>query len=139
MALAALLVALLIWPAGVGAAEILQVRGGSLLQLGDQNRSYTVQLACITVSADHEIEAIAWLRQAAPRRTKVNLRPMGQDQGVLLARVQPLAAANDLGSGLLAAGLAAAVAVGLAGSAAKVAAASSRRDRENFMRKEVGG
>jgi endonuclease YncB( thermonuclease family) len=106
MALAALLVALLIWPAGVGAAEILQVRGGSLLQLGDQNRSYTVQLACITVSADHEIEAIAWLRQAAPRRTKVNLRPMGQEQGVLLARVQPLAAATDLGSGLLAAGLA---------------------------------
>jgi len=104
--LAALLVALLIWPGGAGAAEILQIRGGSLLQVGDQNRSYTVQLACISVSADHENGAVDWLRQAAPRRTRVNLRPMGQEQGVLLARVQPLGMATDLGSGLLAAGLA---------------------------------
>jgi endonuclease YncB( thermonuclease family) len=104
--LVALLVALLIWPLGAGAAEILQVRDADLLQLGDQNRSYTVQLACIAVSPEHENEAIAWLRQAAPRYTKVNLRPMGQNQGVLLAMVTPLATATDLGSGLVAAGLA---------------------------------
>jgi len=104
--LVALLVALLILPLGAGAAEILQVRGADLLQLGDQNRSYTVQLACIAVSPEHENEAIAWLRQAAPRHTKVNLRPMGQNQGVLLAMVTPLATAADLGSGLVAAGLA---------------------------------
>ncbi len=94
------------------AAELLQVRGATLLQLGDQNRSYTVRLACVSVAEAQQTEAVAWLRQAAPRHTRVNLRPMGQSQGVLLARVQTLAgpqnrsAGTDLGSGLIAAGLA---------------------------------
>lgn len=95
---------------------MLQVRGATLLQLGDQNRSYTVQLACIVVPEAQQSEAVNWLRQAAPRRTRVNLRPMGQNQGVLLARVQTLsggpnrssstAGTTDLASGLVAAGLA---------------------------------
>ena len=95
------------------AAEVLQVRGATLLQLGDQNRSYTVQLACVEVAEAQQAEAVAGLRQAVPRHTRVNLRPMGQNQGVLLARVQPLASvrgstnqAADLGNGLIAAGLA---------------------------------
>ncbi len=111
--LAALLTVLLVWPGAALAAEVLQVRGPTLLQLGDQNRSYTVQLACVEVADAKQAEAVAWLRQAVPRHTRVNLRPMGQNQGVLLARVQPLAPprgsisqATDLGSGLIAAGLA---------------------------------
>mgnify|MGYP006286328277 CR=1 FL=1 len=32
------------WPAQ--AAEVLQVRSGSVLQIGDGNRNYTVRLAC---------------------------------------------------------------------------------------------
>ena len=116
--LAALIAALflLFWPGAALAAEMLQVRGATLLQLGDQNRSYTVQLACIVVPEAQQGEAVDWLRQAAPRRTRVNLRPMGQNQGVLLARVQTLSAAQnrsgstagstDLASGLVAAGLA---------------------------------
>lgn len=102
-------VVLLLWPGVALAAEILQVRGATLLQLGDQNRSYTVQLACIVVPEAQQGEAVDWLRQAAPRRTRVNLRPMGQNQGVLLARVQTLSASagtTDLASGLVAAGLA---------------------------------
>ena len=113
---AALVAVLLLWPGGALAAEVLQVRGATLLQLGDQNRSYTVQLACIVVPEAQQSEALAWLRQAAPRRTRVNLRPMGQDQGVLLARVQTLSGAQkrsgsvasttDLANGLIVAGLA---------------------------------
>lgn len=107
--LAALIAALLLWPGAAVAAEILQVRGATLLQLGDQNRSYTVQLACIVVPEAQQSEALDWMRQAAPRRTRVNLRPMGQNQGVLLARVQTLSASagtTDLASGLISAGLA---------------------------------
>ena len=39
---------LLLIPAAksVAAAEVLQVRGPSLLQLGDRNRSYSVELVC---------------------------------------------------------------------------------------------
>jgi len=104
---------LLVCPGAAWAAEVLQVRGSTLLQLGDQNRSYTVQLACVEVAEAQQAEAVAWLRQAVPRHTRVNLRPMGQNHGVLLARVQPLAPvrgstnqAADLGNGLIAAGLA---------------------------------
>jgi endonuclease YncB( thermonuclease family) len=111
--LAALLAVLLMWPGAALAAEVLQVRGATLLQLGDQNRSYTVQLACVEVAEAQQAEAVTWLRQAVPRHTRVNLRPMGQNQGVLLAKVQPLAPgrgsksqSTDLGSGLIAAGLA---------------------------------
>ncbi|MCX5930639.1 MAG: hypothetical protein NTW83_02070, partial [Cyanobacteria bacterium] len=35
-----------------GAAEVLQVRSGVLLQVGDQNRSYPVQLGCISVTPE---------------------------------------------------------------------------------------
>ncbi|WP_094554526.1 hypothetical protein [Synechococcus sp. 1G10] len=88
------------------AAEVLQVRSGVLLQVGDQNRSYPVQLGCISVTPEHSRAAEDWLRQELPRRTRVNLRPLGSADGVLLARVQVLRGGDDLGSGLISAGLA---------------------------------
>jgi endonuclease YncB( thermonuclease family) len=88
------------------AAEVLQVRSGVLLQVGDQNRSYPVQLGCISVTPEQSRAAEDWLRQELPRRTRVNLRPLGSADGVLLARVQVLRGGNDLGSGLISAGLA---------------------------------
>ncbi len=117
---AGFLAVLLLWPGVAAAAEVLQVRGATLLQLGDQNRSYTVELACIAVPEAQQDRALAWLRQAVPRHSRVNLRPMGQDQGVLLARVQKIGSADDLGAGLIAAGLAETDAMG-PGDCAKVA------------------
>ncbi|MFM2173768.1 MAG: hypothetical protein RLZZ54_1695 [Cyanobacteriota bacterium] len=102
---------LLLGAAGVQAAEVLQVRSGTVLQVGDHNRTYTVELACLTIPPDGDSAAVAWLRSELPRRTKVNLRPVGNDNGTLVARVQRLGAADhsadiDLGAGLVAAGLA---------------------------------
>lgn len=102
--LASLLMLLLVPPAD--AAEVLQVRTSSLLQVGDHNRTYTVQLACVDVPADAETEAVGWLRQQLPRRRRVNLRPVGSRDGQLLARVTPLGDSIDLSAGLVAAGLA---------------------------------
>ncbi len=82
------------------------MRGARLLQVGDGNRSYGVQLACVAVAPAQEDQAIAWLRQALPRRTRVNLRPLGEADGLLQARVIRLADGVDLGTGLIAAGLA---------------------------------
>ena len=90
---------------GAAAAEVLQVRSGTLLQVGDHNRTYTVELACLTVPTADEQAAVDWLRNSLPRRTKVNLRPVGNENGVLLAHVQPLSG-SDLGNGLIDAGLA---------------------------------
>jgi len=104
---------LLASPLAVRAAEVLQVRSGTVLQIGDGNRNYTVRLACLNVSPEANAEAVAWLRQQLPRRSRVNLRPVGSEDGILVARVSRLeGGANaqlpspDLGQGLVAAGLA---------------------------------
>ena len=93
-------------PLAAKAAEVLQVRTSTLLQVGDGNRNYSVQLACIQVDPGEEAQAIGWLRAELPRRSRVNLRPMGQDHGVLLASVQKLGATTDLATGLVAEGFA---------------------------------
>ena len=98
--------ALLSAPAAGAAAEVLQVRGATLLQVGDHNRSYPVALACVQVPAEQQEAATAWLRQALPRRARVNLRPIGQRDGTLLAQVSRIGAPDTLGAGLVAAGLA---------------------------------
>ncbi len=101
---------LLALPASSAAAELRQVRSGSVLQVGDSNRTYSVQLACIAVADDQEQEALRWLRQAVTRGTRLNLRPFGEHDGELLARVTSLPRGQrpgqDLGAGLVAAGLA---------------------------------
>ena len=103
-------VSLLLWAPAAQAAEVLQVRSGSLLQVGDHNRTYTVELACLAIPDGGDGPAAEWLRQGLPRRTRVNLRPTGNHDGTLVARVQPLNGADlngmDLSDGLISAGLA---------------------------------
>ena len=106
LGLALLVPGILVAPGIAAAAEVLQVRTATLLQVGDSNRSYSVELACVAVDPHQQQPAIDWLRQQLPRRSRVNLRPMGNHDGILLARVQKLGDANDLGTGLIAAGLA---------------------------------
>jgi len=100
--LACLLLGLGVQP--VRAAEVLQVRSASLLQVGDQNRNYSVRLACLDLDADQSAEATLWLRRDLPRRTRVNLRPQGNDDGVLLAQIERLDRGTDLASDLVDAG-----------------------------------
>ncbi len=86
------------------AAEVLQVRSATLLQIGDQNRSYGVRVACLDLSDDQNAAATDWLRRDLPRRTRVNLRPQGSDAGVLLARVERLDRGSDVALDLIDAG-----------------------------------
>lgn len=95
---------LLLASSDAGAAEVLQVRTATLLQVGDQNRSYSVALACVDLDPAEAAAARQWLRAELPRRTRVNLRPLGADQGLLLAHVQRLDRGTDLASDLVAAG-----------------------------------
>ena len=101
----AFLLALLLFPLSIFAAEVLQIRSSSLLQVGDNNRTYTVKIACLEVDPGEETEAITWLRRELPRRRKVNLRPEGVIEGTLLSRVIPFGSNSDLSQALEAAGL----------------------------------
>ncbi len=110
LSLILLLIGLVAAPGAVAAAEVQQVRQATLLQVGDSNRSYAVRLACISVAPEQDAEAIAWLRRLAPRGTRVNLRPLGERDGALLARVSTLqrggGGREDLSAALVASGLA---------------------------------
>lgn len=90
----------------VQAAEVLQVRQGGLLQVGDRNRSFTVRLACQHIDPEQQDRATAWLRRELPRHTRVNLHPLGEEGGQLLAKVSRLGRDTDLSSALIATGLA---------------------------------
>ena len=103
-ALSLMLLSLL--PAQALAAEVLQVRSATLLQVGDRNRTYSVQIACVQVEPEDEQQAQDWMRRALPRRRRVNLRPEGSADGVLLARVTPIGNDLDLGAALVNEGLA---------------------------------
>ena len=80
----------------VEAAEILQVTSSSVLLIGDHNRTYTVKLACTEVSPELEEKSVKWLKKQLPRHTKVNLKPKGSVDGVLIAKVIPFNSNIDI-------------------------------------------
>ena len=80
----------------VDAAEILQVTSSSVLLIGDHNRTYTVKLACTEISPDLEEKSVKWLKKQLPRHTKVNLKPKGSVDGVLVAKVIPFDSNVDI-------------------------------------------
>ena len=80
----------------VYAAEVLQVSSSSVLLIGDNNRTYTVKIACTEIRPDLEEKSVIWLRKELPRHTKVNLRPKGFIEGVLVAKVIPFNSNIDI-------------------------------------------
>ena len=80
----------------VDAAEVLQVSSSSVLLIGDNNRTYTVQIACTEISPELEERSVEWLKKELPRHTKVNLRPKGSIDGMLVAKVIPFNSNIDI-------------------------------------------
>ena len=77
-------------------AEVLQITSSSVLLVGDNNRTYTVEIACANVNPDLEEDAIDWLRTKLPRHTKVNLKPKGSIDGILEAKVITIGSNIDI-------------------------------------------
>ncbi len=88
------------------AAQILQVRSSSLIQIGDSNRSYTVKLACVKVFPEKEQLAKEFLKSELPRNMRINLRPQGTIDGVLISRIQDLRGEYDISERLIIEGFA---------------------------------
>ena len=80
----------------VDAAEILQVSSSSVLLVGDNNRTYTVKIACTEISPELEERSVVWLKKQLPRHTKVNLKPKGSIDGMLVAKVIPFYSKVDI-------------------------------------------
>ncbi len=101
-----LLISFLSFFSKVYAAEILQVSSSSILLIGDSNRTYTVKIACAEISPELEEKSVDWLKKQLPRHTKVNLRPRGSVDGILVAKIIPIDSNIDLTENYINEGLA---------------------------------
>ena len=74
-------------PVIVNSAEILQIKSSNTILVGDQNRNLTIELLCVDVNKDNELEATSFLKNEFPRGTKVKIKPYGFKENLLLAKV----------------------------------------------------
>ena len=74
-------------PAIVNSAEILQIKSSNIILVGDQNRNLTIGLFCVDVNENDEIEATNLLKSEFLRGSKVKIKPFGFKENVLLAKV----------------------------------------------------
>jgi len=74
-------------PVIVNSAELLQVKSSNTILVGDQNRNLTIELFCVHVNENDEIEATNLLKSEFPRGSKVKIKPFGFKENVLLAKV----------------------------------------------------
>ncbi len=74
-------------PAIVNSAEILQIKSSNTIVVGDQNRSLMIELFCVDVNENDELEAMNLLKSEFPRGSKVKIKPFGFKENVLLAKV----------------------------------------------------
>ena len=74
-------------PVIVNSAEILQIKSSNTILVGDQNRNLTIELFCVDVNENDEIEATYLLKSEFPRGSKVKIKPFGFKENVLLAKV----------------------------------------------------
>ena len=74
-------------PIVVNSAEILQIKSSNTILVGDQNRNLTIELFCVDVNKNDELEATNVLKSEFPRGSKVKIKPFGFKENVLLAKV----------------------------------------------------
>ena len=74
-------------PAKVNSAEILQIKSSNIILVGDQNRNLTIGLFCVDVNENDELEATNLLKKEFPRGSKVKIKPFGFKENILLAKV----------------------------------------------------
>ncbi len=74
-------------PLVVHSAEILQIKNSNTILVGEQNRNLTIQLFCVDVNENDELEATDLLMNEFPRGSKVKIKPFGFKKDILLAKV----------------------------------------------------
>ncbi len=74
-------------PVIVNSAEILQIKSSDTILVGDQNRNLTIELFCVNVNENDELEATNLLKSEFPRGSKVKIKPYGFKDDLMLAKV----------------------------------------------------
>tara|TARA_Y100001968_G_C19120764_1_gene601886 strand:- start:368 stop:712 length:345 start_codon:yes stop_codon:yes gene_type:complete len=96
-----LILVCLLLPLSAFSAEVLQIGNESTIIIGDQNRNYTVKIACVGIQASKEKETAQYLQEILPRHSKVNLKPKGYKNGTLISSVIKIDSKIDIGDQLI--------------------------------------
>ena len=83
-------------PVIVNSAEILQIKSSNTILVGDQNRNLTIELFCVDVNENDELEATNLLKSEFPRGSKVKIKPFGSKENVLLAKVSNIKSNKEM-------------------------------------------
>ena len=83
-------------PLIVNSAEILQIKSSNTILVGDQNRNLTIELFCVDVNENDELEATNLLKSEFPRGSKVKIKPFGFEENVLIAKVYDLKGTKEM-------------------------------------------
>ena len=83
-------------PLVVNSAEILQIKSSNTILVGDQNRNLSIQLFCVDVNENDELEATNLLKSQFPRGSKVKIKPFGFKENVLLAKVYNIKGTKEM-------------------------------------------
>ncbi|WP_320664151.1 nuclease [Prochlorococcus sp. MIT 1223] len=101
-----LISSLILVPLNLIAAEVLNISNSTTLLIGDHNRNYTVQIACLAVDPSQEKTVIGFLEASLPRHSKINLKPKGSDDGVLISNIIKIGPDLDIAEEIVSRGLA---------------------------------
>ena len=83
-------------PVLVNSAEILQIKSSNTILVGDQNRNLMIELFCVDVNENDELEATNLLKSEFPRGSKVKIKPFGSKENVLLAKVFNIKSSKEM-------------------------------------------
>ena len=87
-------------PITVLSAEVLQINSLDKILIGDSNRIYEVKIACLEIDPSQKEIALKWLQSELPRRSRVNIKPKGFNDGVLVARLVNIKSNEDLANSI---------------------------------------
>ena len=92
----------MIYPVKANTAEILQINSSNSILVGDQNRNLTIKLFCVDVSNNNEPKAIDLLKKEFPRGSKVEIKPFGYKENILIAKVFNIESTKEMSELLIA-------------------------------------
>ena len=82
-----ILFATFFYPVQTYSAEILQINSSRSIEVGDQNRTLSLELFCVDINDNDEQIAINLLKKEFPRGSKVKIKPIGFKETILIAKV----------------------------------------------------
>ena len=91
-----LIMMIFVSPVYLAAAEILQIKNANTLLVGDNNRTYTIRISCLDFESENKESIYELIKNELPRHSRINIRPIGSEEGILLAKVFSIGSKTEI-------------------------------------------